>query len=71
MCSSDENKFRLKFLPLFTVDSGLPEDACEKFFADVVLVWIGNAEGEISPAHKLMFPAGVWAVEPELTQVAD
>jgi hypothetical protein len=45
----------LELLPLVLADSGLPQDVNEKFFANVVLVWIRNAEGEISPAHERRF----------------
>jgi hypothetical protein len=58
-------------LPRLPVDSRLPQDACEQFSADVALVWVRDAKGDLAANHELVLSARLRPFEAEPSEGPD
>src|SRR5262245_46472367 len=58
-------------LPLIPVDPCLTEDSRQQFHADVSLMGVRNANGDVAPEHELVFAAGVRSLKSNLLEMPD
>lgn len=61
----------LQFLPDVPADSCLVQNSAQEFFADVGLMRIGYADGDVALDHELMFPARVRTFKSQLGEISN